>query len=57
MGVTVVEYMNGLFIPLDDAIRISDLFKINLNEIEIKSRSLLNRNSLGNYKFSHKLYF
>lgn len=48
---------NGLFIPLEDAIRISNLFKINLNEIEIKSRSLLNRNSLGDYKFSHKSFF
>lgn len=49
--------INGLFIPLNDAIRISNLFKINLSEIEIKSRSLLNRNSLGNYKFSHKSFF
>lgn len=48
---------NGLFIPLDEAVRISKLFEINLNEIEIKSRSLLNRNSVGHYKFSHKSFF
>lgn len=45
---------NGIYIPLDIANKISSEFRINLNDIEIKSRSLLNRNSLGNYKFSHK---
>jgi hypothetical protein len=45
---------NGIYIPLEIAHKISNDFKINLNDIEIKSRSLLNRNSLGNYKFSHK---
>lgn len=45
---------NGIYIPLEIAHRISNDFKINLDDIEIKSRSLLNRNSLGNYKFSHK---
>lgn len=45
---------NGIYIPLEIAHKISSDFKINLNDIEIKSRSLLNRNSLGNYKFSHK---
>ncbi|RBA28881.1 NACHT domain-containing protein [Flavobacterium tibetense] len=45
---------NGIYIPLEVAQKISSDFKINLNDIEIKSRSLLNRNSLGNYKFSHK---
>ncbi len=33
---------------------IADLSKINLSLIELKSRSLLNRNSAGQYKFSHK---
>jgi hypothetical protein len=45
---------NGIYIPLEEAQKISNEFKINLNDIEIKSRSLLNRNSQGNYKFSHK---
>lgn len=45
---------NGVYIPLIEAKNISDSFKIDLNDIEIKSRSLLNRNSKGDYKFSHK---
>ncbi|MFZ1610943.1 MAG: hypothetical protein WAT52_07735 [Chitinophagales bacterium] len=45
---------NGLYIPIDEAQKISKRFSINLNDIEIKSRSLLNRNSKGDYKFSHK---
>jgi hypothetical protein len=45
---------SGIFIPLTIAVQVSNDFKINLNTIEIKSRSLLNRNSNGDYKFSHK---
>lgn len=45
---------NGLFIPLLEATKLSNSFNINLSDIEIKSRSLLNRNSKGDYKFSHK---
>jgi len=48
---------NGIFIPIDEAAKISADFEINLDDIEIKSRSLLNRNSKGNYKFSHKSIF
>jgi hypothetical protein len=47
---------NGAYIPLNKAIELSQEFKINLSEIEIKSRSLLNRNSNGDYKFSHKSF-
>ncbi|RNI32829.1 hypothetical protein EFY79_19755 [Hanamia caeni] len=45
---------NGLYIPLEVAQRISKEYSLILNDIEIKSRSLLNRNSGGDYKFSHK---
>lgn len=45
---------NGIYIPLIEAQKLSKDFSINLSEIEIKSRSLLNRNSKGDYKFSHK---
>ena len=45
---------NGLYIPIEEAQKISASYSIDLNEIEIKSRSLLNRNSKGDYKFSHK---
>ena len=48
---------NGLYIPLEKAMSIAKSFQINLDDIEIKSRSLLNRNSLGHYKFSHKSIF
>ncbi|WP_316787103.1 hypothetical protein [Pedobacter frigiditerrae] len=57
---SIVDYIynhyekNGLYIPLEDAVKIANQFQINLDDIEIKSKSLLNRNSAGNYKFSHK---
>ncbi|GGC75278.1 hypothetical protein GCM10011387_31270 [Pedobacter quisquiliarum] len=60
---SVVRYIhsnyetNGLYIPLEKAVSIAESFQINLDDIEIKSRSLLNRNSLGDYKFSHKSIF
>lgn len=47
-------HKNGIYIPLSVATELSQQFEINLSEIEIKSRSLLNRNSNGDYKFSHK---
>ncbi|PHS67887.1 MAG: hypothetical protein COB12_01325 [Flavobacterium sp.] len=48
---------NGLFIPFEEVEKLSSEFKIDLNKIELKSRSLLNRNSEGKYKFSHKSIF
>lgn len=48
---------NGLYIPFDEVEKLSDEFNIDLNKIELKSRSLLNRNSEGKYKFSHKSIF
>jgi len=48
---------NGLLIPFDEVIEISKEFNIDLSKIEMKSRSLLNRNSNGFYKFSHKSIF
>lgn len=45
---------NGYFISFDAAQRIALHNNINLNELEIRSRTLLNRNSNGDYKFSHK---
>jgi len=49
--------VNGLFIPFDKVEKLSQEWEINLNKIELKSRSLLNRNAQGNYKFSHKSIF
>ncbi len=45
---------NGIYIPYQQALTLAKDYNINLNEIEIKSKSLLNRNSIGDYKFSHK---
>lgn len=49
--------VNGLYVPLEEIDRLSKEFQIDLNKIELKSRSLLNRNSRGYYKFSHKSIF
>lgn len=49
--------VNGLYVPLEEIDRLSKEFQIDLNKIELKSRSLLNRNSKGYYKFSHKSIF
>lgn len=48
---------NGLYITLEEVERLSKEYKIDLTKIELKSRSLLNRNSKGLYKFSHKSIF
>ncbi|MEN8125064.1 MAG: hypothetical protein ABFR32_08020 [Bacteroidota bacterium] len=45
---------NGLFIPLGTIEKLSKEFNIDLDKIELESRSLLNRNSSVQYKFSHK---
>lgn len=45
---------DGLFVKLDKAIELAKIADINLSDLEIKSRTLLNRNSEGSYKFSHK---
>lgn len=45
---------NGYFISFYDSQKIAAKNNINLNELEIRSRTLLNRNSNGDYKFSHK---
>lgn len=45
---------NGYFISFEDSQKIAEKNSINLNELEIRSRTLLNRNSNGDYKFSHK---
>ncbi|MCF8322504.1 MAG: hypothetical protein K9I26_05110 [Flavobacterium sp.] len=49
--------VNGLYVPLEEIDRLSQEFQIDLNKIELKSRSLLNRDSNGYYKFSHKSIF
>lgn len=48
---------NGLYLTLEEVETLSKEYKIDLNKIELKSRSLLNRNSKGLYKFSHKSIF
>jgi len=45
---------NGLVIFADEVISFAKEYHINLNDLELKSRSLLNRNAKGEYKFSHK---
>ncbi len=44
----------GLFVKLDIATELAKSNDIELSSLEIKSRTLLNRNSEGSYKFSHK---
>lgn len=54
---------NGYFITKDDFIKDSDGFQITdldnygMTETEVRSKSLLNRNAEGKYKFSHKSIF
>ncbi|MBN1547263.1 MAG: DUF1566 domain-containing protein, partial [Syntrophaceae bacterium] len=44
----------GLMIPGREIQPFAEKHNINLSEMEMKSRSLLNRNARGDYKFSHK---
>ncbi len=44
----------GLFIPLDQVGRFAGEHGIRLEELEMRSRSLLNRSAEGKYKFAHK---
>ncbi|MEM7374663.1 MAG: leucine-rich repeat domain-containing protein [Bacteroidota bacterium] len=48
------KHRNGLFISQKEIRPFSEKHKIQLDEIEMQSRSLLNRNVLGQYKFAHK---
>ncbi|MEZ4777175.1 MAG: hypothetical protein R3D00_28625 [Bacteroidia bacterium] len=48
------KHRNGLFIGESDIKQLAERHRIELEEIEMKSRSLLNRNALGQYKFAHK---
>ncbi|MCI4669814.1 MAG: leucine-rich repeat domain-containing protein [Bacteroidia bacterium] len=45
---------NGLFITEKEINNFADKHEIKLEEMEMKSRSLLNRNMAGQYKFAHK---
>lgn len=45
---------DGLYIPADEILTFARGFNIELDEIELKGKSLLNRDSEGRYKFSHK---
>lgn len=45
---------NGLFMTEREIRTFAENHEIKLEEIEIKSRSLLNRNMTGQYKFAHK---
>jgi hypothetical protein len=48
---------SGLFIEASDILPLAKSFEINLDELELKGRSLLNRNSEGKFKFAHKSIF
>ncbi|SEL42059.1 hypothetical protein SAMN04488505_102231 [Chitinophaga rupis] len=45
---------NGLFINSEELSELARKFDIDLTIIDLKSKSLLNRNASGQYKFSHK---
>lgn len=45
---------NSNHIKKDEISAICKRYEVNLREIEAKSRSLLNRNGIGDYKFAHK---
>src|SRR5690606_20307284 len=45
---------NGLYIPLDDIDSFAKKNGIKLDNLEMRSRSLLNRDGDGRYKFSHR---
>ncbi len=49
-----VEHQGSLLISGKEIQPFADKHGIELNEMEMKSRSLLNRNAQGQYKFSHK---
>lgn len=44
----------GLFIKASDILPLAKSFDIDLDELELKGRSLLNRNTEGKFKFAHK---
>ncbi len=44
----------GLVIDTSEILTLARSFEINLDELELKARSLLNRNIEGKYKFAHK---
>lgn len=48
------RHRKGLFISQKDIKPLADKHHIKLKEMEMKSRSLLNRDVLGQYKFAHK---
>jgi hypothetical protein len=48
---------SGLFIEASDILPLAKSFEINLDELELKGRSLLNRNTEGKFKFAHKSIF
>ncbi len=48
------EHQGRMFIPAKSLAPFADKLVILLSEMEMKSRSLLNRNARGEYKFSHK---
>jgi hypothetical protein len=48
------EKRGGLFINSEEIEQFAQLNNVQLGTIDLKSRSLLNRDSIGGYKFSHK---
>ncbi|MEM6342959.1 MAG: SUMF1/EgtB/PvdO family nonheme iron enzyme [Bacteroidota bacterium] len=44
----------GSFIPESEFEALAAEYNLGLNDLEMKSRSLLNRNAVGEYKFAHK---
>lgn len=48
------DQRGGYFIDKDEIGVFAEQHNINLEDLEMKSRSLLNRNTEGKYKFSHK---
>ena len=48
------EERNGLYIQADDILPFAKKYSINLSELELKGKSLLNRDAIGRFKFAHK---
>lgn len=53
---TAVEMYNNnsVFIDIEEISKLCKKYNINIEQIEARTRSLLNRNGLGQYKFAHK---
>ncbi len=52
-----IEHRKDLTISNEEITAIAKMHSIHISELELKSKSLLNRNARGDYKFAHKSIF